>query len=205
MQCNCFTTVTWRLGLVFEKLCSLALDADDIVNRAVTPLHSRKSHCPGEFDHLQPLLQQEESALLRYFCLQAQSLPSNFRSILPFVFRYIVKLFSAAFRRNASTPLKAASSLSIAAALTIQQKQAPSSTLPKVVAPLQGAGSRTMHTKVVSKRSFIARMMHNSLLTSTIVIGSGPAAHTAAIYLSRAELKREHFQRSRKNRILRKI
>ena len=53
-----------------------------------------------------------------------------------------------------------------------------------------------MHSKVVSRLSSTKRKLAEEIEQkadgiSSTVIGSGPAAHTAAIYLSRAELKRE--------------
>ena len=73
----------------------------------------------------------------------------------------VVKLFSSIFRR---TLRPGATGFSVAAAATVFKIN----TTPK---ELNTLGKRSMHSKIV-------------------IIGSGPAAHTAAVYLARAELKR---------------
>ncbi|KAK4238113.1 hypothetical protein C8A03DRAFT_44119 [Achaetomium macrosporum] len=72
------------------------------------------------------------------------------------------KLFSSYLRR---TLRSSATGLSVAAAATLSKK-----TATPYPSEIQTIGKRRMHNKVV-------------------IIGSGPAAHTAAIYLARAELK----------------
>jgi len=72
------------------------------------------------------------------------------------------KLFSSTIKR---TLRSSATGLSVAAAATtLKNKYYPSE--------IQKIAKKNMHSKVV-------------------IIGSGPAAHTAAVYLARAELKRE--------------
>lgn len=72
------------------------------------------------------------------------------------------KLFSSGIRR---TLRSSATGLSVAAAATTFKKN-------YYPGEIQSITKKNMHSKVV-------------------IIGSGPAAHTAAVYLARAELKRE--------------
>ncbi|KAI9679935.1 MAG: thioredoxin-disulfide reductase [Caeruleum heppii] len=87
-------------------------------------------------------------------------------------------LFSTFFRRPTySAPLRSAFGLPLAAAAYSQQRtsttspESPFASVPRWKLDRQGKGAaRGMHSKVV-------------------IIGSGPAAHTAAVYLARAELR----------------
>lgn len=98
-------------------------------------------------------------------------------------------MFSSAFKR---TLRASGSGVSIAAAASIQQRSNSATPLTK-----SWERSRKMHSKVVSKFGLFLYCdggvvgEEDGDADVMIVIGSGPAAHTAAVYLSRAELKRE--------------
>ena len=85
------------------------------------------------------------------------------------------KLFSSTFRRASSRTFQACSGLQLVAVTSAFQRETSTSPtiFPSGSAPLRGLGRVKIHK------------MH----TKVVIIGSGPAAHTAAIYLSRAELK----------------
>lgn len=80
-------------------------------------------------------------------------------------------VFASAFRRAGFTPFRTSLALPIAAAAFYR--------------PSSGPGSIHLIPQVAYASSTQTRNMHSKL----VIIGSGPAGHTAAIYAARADLK----------------
>ena len=80
------------------------------------------------------------------------------------------KLFSSALKRTLRSGV---SGFGIVAASSVQHKQ-----------------TVQQKTSIAGATNLLGRSNERRMHSKVVIIGSGPAAHTAAVYLARAELKR---------------